>query len=774
MKKIMYALLILMLFSGNTFNSLAEKTSNSTNVFSDDSLGLRSAAQVGGNLYLSGEELYKLSPHENEIISLTIELANNENTLIKRSSSNELQWSKMLLFSYDELLYALNISSGIIYNIEIKGQIATLYEETSIDLEPLRNMAFGGDGYIEPPAQIIVQDDVMYIISNTQDMNGDIIKLLSYDILNGWSFRERKAKFIQQLCTYKDGKMIALVMDPNTPFDINTQQRKTAVLCVYDPLMDTLETLCDTEYSIGVPCTSGIAYDELNNRVYMQGNDQVFYWDNFDKKQVFADLIPVESYGNFCGRMFLLSPSQIAVIDGRGIFIRTNESTQDSIDSLRIYGGHMDEGHNRAIKGLTNITNITFIKKEYKNAGELGQGIAVGDDDFDILILKSDSMNLLNFMSKGFSADLSESMIIQNYMSNLYPIITEAGMYDNSIFMVPVGLEMYGILSFSPTLIDQIEGVRVPKTFEELLKFIQTWNDELNDKHPDILPYASIDYRAEMSGLAIELQTDVMALQDKDFDFHDPYLKEMLISAAKLKTSNILSQIDWFDPEAAADIDALYSKKAIIRANYGIDLELISETLNANSLFNIGYDDMLPMPIAIREGEKPTVAVNVIMMAVNPNSKNFDSAVSYIESYVNNLDAISLSMMNPSLNEAIINPYYEMEIKAIDEELDRLKSLIKNVEGAQRRELEAEYEAAEAYYAQRKVDRHFIVLENAISLYRSLLDNAYVQSRSGVEELFADDGTRLLFNRYVSGQIALDEFLDEADRKLRIIRLEAE
>ena len=192
---------------------------------------------------------------------------------------------------------------------------------------------------------------------------------------------------------------------------------------------------------------------------------------------------------------------------------------------------------------------------------------------------------------------------------------------------------------------------------------------------------------------------------------------------------------------------------------------------NGGQEYQVGTEQ--PFQLALAEGGQPATGITLTLMAVNPKSKNLDSAIRYLEQYVTGMKPDKLAMLDPSLNDAIPNPRFERDIKWMEERKANMEQTLARLEGAEKTELQAKYDREMKEYEKNIERMRWQVVPEAIAYYRGMMDNAYVRTFGALNTIWTSQDMRTLFERYAQGQMPLEQFLQEADGKLRLMRLES-
>ena len=780
MKRIIICLLAAVLLIGGTARIKAEAFNKDLDI--EENALISSSAFLDGLLYLTIDGgFFSYAPAGQSLKRLAVDdqrtTARSEEELSAAGLPAD-SYGSFILFAEDHKLYAIDAQAfGFILPVAIENDVITIHDGVSIDMTPL-GLTHGDDASINYITQLSCSHGRLYICT-INEMNLSL-SLLSYDIGKGGAATRYKADSIWRISPYKEGKLLALTADPADIYQV--QSARAFNLSVFDPQTGSLEELGDSSLPFSFRGGS-LLYDAQRDMVYIKGESEIYERDSWGRTKVTAYLMPAPYSGGSGDGIFLLSENLLLAVHGKSIAIRETDQDQLPASRLTIRGGSMNDAHEKAMKALGGLS-VSFTGGESAyDTQTLAQALVSGDDSFDILIINSEYIDTGRLISKGYAADLSGSPLLQDYMAGLYPIMQETGKRDDKLYMIPVDMNAGGLMSYAAKLFEQVEPLQPPETYDEILDMIQAWNDGLGDKYPDLLPMRSDDYRKRMVTLAISMYADAAAARHQEFNYHDPSLQKMLARALSVQTDNIAQRIDWQSPDAQAQSDLIYSKAALIEDYYYLSLEDLNINLRAQaqgiSLLaqsgNTEYETgaQLPLRLALHKGEEPAVGIGLTLMAINPRSRNPASAIAYIEEYVKHIDPGKQAMMNPGLNDHIPNPRYEEEAEALEATRLYYETELRKAQSAEKTELEQRYAEHNKYANIRQEEARYSVHQETISYYRDLIKNSFIRTYEQNMALYSFEMTRLQ-DQLTLGLISLDQFTEQADGKLRLMRLEGQ
>lgn len=781
MKKLTALILIVMLLAGGALSESAQSALQTDLTLGED-FWVSSSAFLADRMYLtSGGSFYVYTPGTQEPEKLKVVDARGMGK--PEGQSEEAVYYQLRLFRDGDSLYAVDLSdSQMIYPLALEGKTLTIAPGVSINTEPLRNMEYGDEGYMDEPLSMLAQNGRLYVIARFWGNGGeDELKLFSFDIAKGGECKEHAAPNVWSLAPYREGKLLAAVMNPRDSYDQKAMANRNFRLCALNPADDSLTELWDS----GVPFdynSISLAYDAENALAYVEGKTEIYRVAEGQQAEICAYLPPSQFDQSLGGGLFPLKDGRILSIRGRDFTLRGTDPALLPKGRLTIYGSYMNDTHQKAIKAMNGIP-VSFLDNTwFSSAQQLGQALVSGEDSFDIYMLNVNFMDLKNLMKKGYAQDLSASESLKKYVSSLYPMMQQAGSLDGKLYMVPVEMNVEGLFSYYSKLVEQVKGFELPKTYDEMIDAIQNWNDNLGEEYPDFTIMQQDDFKYMMVTMALDMQKNRMAMQGRDFSYNDPQLRHMLERALSLNTENIAQKIDWTSPDAQSQSEELYSRPPLLETYYWLDLERMNremskgedeETLvgwgDGSKTYDVGQNK--PLMLSAAEGEEPVTPITLWVMAVNPKSKNLDAAIAYVEQYVNNIEAAKKAMMNPDMNEDIENPRFLEETKWLDEYEAQMKKAWEEAEGAEKTQAEKDYQEAVRRNQKERERAKFSVRAETIAFYREIIKNSYVRE---YDPALTSQDMYQLQQRLIEGQMPLDQFLSESEGKLRLIRLEGQ
>lgn len=443
-----------------------------------------------------------------------------------------------------------------------------------------------------------------------------------------------------------------------------------------------------------------------------------------------------------------------------GFVVMPTEADKGSDAALRIYGGSDDAMHRAASQALKIPT--TRIPADFDNAQELTRRIINRDDTIDIYCIDLTYLDFTQVMQKGFCLELDKSKTLSEYFSSTYDYIQDALSIDGIPYAIPIDIQ--AMLYLNPSglhpLMAEEESLSIPGSFTELCAFVEEWNHTYADKYTDYLPFWSMDYRAVMSDLALSLYGDylVQTAQAPTFDteaFRKAFgaLEEMCANGTDV---NSLAATD--PASALAMEEEVFEKQELFYLYDVISLPSLNEA---------------PHLLSLLPDTPKGLSTNISVLFINPYTQHPQQAIAYLEQYVRALDDEIRIMLCPDFNEPIVNPAFAEALLDYDRQIEALEEEYEKADQADKGDVELALTNVREARKKHIENRKYAVSEQSIAMYRGAMTHAFLAKDNLVySKQNENDEMMRIYNRYLDGQLSLDQFVHAASELLEKRELE--
>ena len=667
------------------------------------------------------------------------------------------------IFVQNGQIVALDSNWGALFTISADANGQPVYGDV-IDLEFDEEWRHEGSDfrprYLEFGFEnCVLQDNILYVAG--YDYDGGEKQLYIFDATTGKQKELDEPFLVQNIGTYRDGKLLMISGDFEQFFDRETGEYVAWPLNVYDPASGEVSELARISgvryYDVRALC-----YDEAADIVYMVIPNRIF--------RVTADgtceLAAYHPYTDLFNEASVAQVfnGQVALFDYNGnMALRTCDPAQLPKETLSIAQYYSNDAHKRAAALMQDIP-IFFERDSYfSTAQELGQALAAGENQLDIIAVNMSWIDYSRLVDKGYCYELSGSQTLMDYVKAIYPLMSEPVMKNGKLYGVPI--EMNGdCWTYNAKALETL-GLPVPTTWPELVEVMNTCADE---EHEEWWEEYSLfedegEYKAMIMYQVMSQYEQYMLASGKTLSLDTPEFRTAMQAVEQLDTENVEVIGGWDDDtgEPSEELEALWNKTPLFRAWGDVGLYDNEYTKDWKTLkLTFGAEESFQIPLDVR------------VLFVNPRSQNLHAAVLYLENLVKSLDQRTLTSFMPELDQPIENRYYETQLKDMITYSERLKAQLEKAEPIDKPALQEALDSYQGYIEEYKQTGRYEVTEKAIAKYRDVMQYAVLRRPSVMYSNSNDDSFWTLRSRYAEGQITLEQFIQEGSGKLRLMQME--
>jgi len=415
-----------------------------------------------------------------------------------------------------------------------------------------------------------------------------------------------------------------------------------------------------------------------------------------------------------------------------------------------------------------------FVRANPDIAVQIAEGYMWSSQEIiDALVAKEDSVDVFEVSTqggfrglrdKGYLTDLSASEALVAPVEAMYPFVRDALLVNGKLYAYPKNMSM-DLWRANVDALEELGLGGMPGTMLDFMDVIERWIEEdMADAHPDQTLFDSPWFdREQLAYQLVMYYISRYERADEPLRFDTPVLREALERWERLP--------EFGDPPGPGRVVHFSSDQAApLFSLYAMPLYRLYEGSGAEG----GGPRLVPPPVFVA-GEEPIVRCYLTLYAINPNSTQTDAALRYLEHIAENGEARDRYMLRPGLNEPVPEPYAQQHRLNLERTIADAQERLQEADEADRRALEEDIAQYQSWLQESERWYWMISLE-AIEEYRALApyfvlstDSVMLNYDAGsVVELFDD------LQRYAQGQMRLDEFLRELDKKAKMIFLEGQ
>lgn len=718
----------------------------------------RSIAMVGDTLYMYGSGmLFALKEGETtytsagQISPINSDYMESLEECISMYGDDAYAYVSSIL-AWEDTLYALNGLSGQMIPIDLAA--GTLRMEEALSL-PWDQMAqdYGYAIMVDMVMQHAIVGDTLYLLTQGVNEFYGKTRLTAFGLRDG-SMREYQTQFMQSFTPYKEGKFLAMVYDQENAYDMMTESLRFPDLAVFDPAGDSLQVIRPLD-DLGSHEIGGFAYDPGINTLYCAVPGKVMALPGLGAAQQ-VNYLPTDSI--FWDNPVGLWKDIYVYGDYIGVYLRdTDPAAMVGIMPLTLYNLYPNSSYNKFIVEYPKVP-LLMSTAYYNNAQDLILALSAGTETADILAMDVGFDNYSEVMNKGYCYDLSASAVIVEKLGAMYPVFRDAVTKDGKIYGVPVSFYGTG-LGYAPIHWEEagLSKAQLPTTTMDLLAFVKWWAEEGSIDNPDtLLMEGTAQPRDRIWWIIIGEYVAYYQSAGKTLTFDTALFRRLAAAFEAIDFTNITLAVSDYSED-------LYELPY-----------LFMEGIEVLSLYSVSEDPyMTPLPLPLDEGMEKNIPADLRVAFVNPYSKNLDMAVKYLEYQVLYPDDEYEITLYPGNNEPVLNPGYDQMMTRYKDDIERFEKQLETAAPEDLRRIGEEIAWRQDALNQSEEFKYQYSAEE-IAAYRAVAEYIYVRPQSFLS-MYADENAaflRQLINRYKDGEMTIDQFIVEADRRLALKTME--
>lgn len=715
MKKIISVLLVLVLSLGLVLGVQAQTLMEPGQA--------NSMAISDGVLYLMGTE--KIATYKEGAIS-------------EFSSAPE---GRYILFDGDDGLWALDCNGGTVGTINDGAYV----EKLALEYEGMKT-ATG----VKTIVSVCANEGILYVLSMDQTIATTSMDLSRFDLSTG-DVQTDSFMYGLEVTAYNDTALLSRQ-------DIGLAQSGQSGI-VFDEITSDGAlgdmVVSDTDYQ------TGLAAQAPDGTVYLSGAGQL-------KRVADGAAVNIGSIGVVnglgTGTSARVYGDEYVAISPEGVFASPLEGNEAST-TITIQGLTMTDKDTKFMQQNSDIA-LDFSSVQITGVDQIRTDITSGDSSVDIYIVHQ-LMGLQTLFDKNYVAPIDSPALIAD-VATMYPVIQEGLMRDGKLYGYPANfaLNTWGLNKYGWN--EVFGDMPVPTTYSGFFDMIALWNDEYADQYPDYQFTQLYAGGQQLVSNVLEQYALMHSSADKALSFDNP---DFIGALGGIESLNL----EPFDNSAALSQELVDSILATINRTSMIDLFNYSGLSTNMNIEDIDKRTMIA-PMVFNEGEEPAVRADMYAYVINPNTKNMDAALAYLEFCAENMGGILNASVHPEANEPVRNDNFEKTIAEYEKEIEEQESRLEAAEDTEKTDIQNKLDKLhielEDYVANDwLVNAENLAIFRDIAQYMTLGTNANViynttDQGTGTEEL----GTILM--RYIEGQLTKEQTAKELDKKLQMIYME--
>ncbi len=569
---------------------------------------------------------------------------------------------------------------------------------------------------------------------------------------------------VVQICEGPDGELYGIWRDEMNAYDPETDTMTNYTLMRVSAGTGETAEICE----IPEATISGLSYSSsLDRFIYLKGSRIMALSLEGEVSQV--GFTPIEMYDP----VMFESDGQMLIAGYAGVYLRDISLDFSADRSVTLYSIYNQDATRLFNQQEPNVP-VYESNAYYEGADKILEGMKNGD--MDVLAMTINYQPYAVLRDHGYCLPLDSDDApkeLKAFYERLHPIYAQEMTYKDHVVALPTGAYSYDGILYYPKNIEEagFSMDEMPDNLLDLIRFISEWNDDYAEDHPDFTPVRFWgDIKNTLTSEIIQRYINYCKAQGEIISFSTPLFRELMDAVAQLHTENLPVAPSGDEEEFDEEVwDAYYQVKPLLELNYSL-------VGSFNQMYS--EEETVIKPIALKAGQEPMTFVNLSVIFVNPYSKHLNEAMEYVSCAVQSiLGNTTEYVLCADMEEPLLNPNFDDIVRNYTETISSYEKLIENAQDDEERSM---YQESYDYLknALENMDRfRYLVTEDQLQIYREdLMPLVHVAQRTFLNSSENDTVSELnsLIARLESGQMTLDQFIHDADGKLRMMQLEDE
>ncbi len=662
------------------------------------------------------------------------------------------QYAMSLMFSDGERLLGMNGYNGKIFAMTVEnGQV--VYQDVA-QMKDTSLMYHKDEDYqylLSANQYAVAGGKLLYLVEDYNNEGMQDNRLLVIDLATG-DVQRSKVEFPQRVAEWKDGKAVVICRDEMNAYDPEKGEMCKAALNLYDPAADTVQSMGEMPEESMPYVTYSPALDAL---VYAQ-NCRIMAMVELGQPQQ-VGYIPTDWTYNLAvvGNTFVECSNQVI---GRTLALDYNSDVY-----LNVYGDYMDQGTMAFTRKYPQVPVYT-MNEYYDSLEQISQAMVSGDTTLDVLRMGTSYSSFFKLMEKGYCADLSGNKELTAYVERMQPTFRDAVMKDGKLYAIPLHAYSFdgwyvanGVMEDMGLTMEDI-----PTNFVELCQFATRWNDEWVEEYPQytLIEYTS-DYKSAMLFHMVEGYLNYCTAKGQQVRFTSPEFRTMLEALEAMRTDDLTRGAN------LENEDEVGYRQGLLMPNYTVVGSFDTDNK---------YRTLIPMTLTPDTDFVTGVELEVAF--INPRCANMTEAQNLLLCKLENLaenNNINAYTLFADLKEPVENRFYQMNLESMEKAIKTMEAEMADVPEAEKKDYQMMIDEQKAWMEEYKESERWNISAQAIAYYdEQIVPHMYVKKPtfiSGNQDSVSPE-LHTLMERYLAGQIKLEQFIRDADNKILMMQME--
>ncbi len=646
-----------------------------------------------------------------------------------------LAWRDIVPLAGEEGLWLLDKNAGTLWPLEMGADGPAAGAPHALDWENYR-YPMGSHVDVRAPEHYAVVGGRLYALEEDG-------RVMTFDLDTGQK-RSSALSGAQWMAAYPGGRLLMLCWQEDTP----EGKPRSPMIREADPMSgqtrDIRPLLADDQRAMPVRAA---CYEAASDTLYAHLGDTVYSYAGLGEGQPAAQP-PHDDMG--MGMPMAALPGGVLVF---ATFLEVHVRAADAGDfgkrvTLQVLLGDLNGGGiNQAAGNLSGID--VQVTRHGLDQEALAQMMLTRDDTYDLFWVNLSGLDFDRLMRKGYCAELSHSETLRKNHAQLSPVVRRAVGREEGIYALPVSA--HATVCLQDSAFARMAPIR---SLDDLVGFLERWPDAFAQDYPQMLPLGTESLRHQAHAMVLNAYINGYIGSGRRLTFDTPLLRQLF---------GRLEALDWAalgeNREGEYFAPVLFDNEWMMRISM----------MDGDGRDSRTYLPFLPAPEPGMEGALP---LSVGAVFINPFSQRQQEAMALLEAMVTQVPTDARMMLYHQDSPPVANPLYHQNLEDMRARVEQIRFEAQQASGTHRQELEEAASRVAGYMEEMRESTRWLISAEQMAAWRAFSQHAFVVTRNG-ERQGANAAQDVLI-RYTDGQMSIEQFIQEAESRLRLVRLEGE
>ena len=446
---------------------------------------------------------------------------------------------------------------------------------------------------------------------------------------------------LRTLCSYKDGKYLALLQPQPGPEDMELPMSQ---LAIYDPATGEMNPVATLSGSY----LNNVTYDPQSDTAYYCCDATIYTVPLATGESRVSAYLPVNAWSGSDTTFAVLAGGMIVYANGDGAYVRRLDAPELAAGALTIANEGGTQKHMAVVAEHPEL-NVTLASNYPQTMEELTTAMVSGTGSIDVFSLTTNANPIARLIEKGYAADLSGYPELMAVAGRMDARFTDSVMRDGKLYGLPVSLYTNGMGVNADTMEKLgLTQEDLPTTWLEFLDFAANFHYDYGEENADVA-LMDLNMRGSLFQMIREQYVAAQLRDTGSISFDTPLFRKLMqaleaIDFTELDPYEVKGDKVW----EGNDANEFYEKQQLF-TRYA--------EASPRSMGQSGYGRVNQPLILSLDGEtEPIIPVSMSVMIVNPRSTRIDQAAAYLTAYAGHYEAETENIIGNGKHHVLPRP----------------------------------------------------------------------------------------------------------------------